>query len=177
MGFGSVVDKEVTIALVFEDLFEFLADLLPHGMEDFWFLGFLSEELEDLHESIDKFFKKLNLMFIRSFVVVVPVEDVFFEVGAFVVDGIETGEVIAVFLDLFEALLDGEGEVLDDGGDVFLAQGHFGLCLLLAGLHLGEWVTLNWEVKLMIEILFSLLINYIAYWGVYHWFLIFNQIY
>ena len=137
VGFGSVIDKEVAITLVFEDLFEFFANFLPHGVEDFWFLGFLSEELEDLHESIDKFFEKFDLMFVGGFVVVVPVEDVFFEVCAFVVDGVETGEVIAVFLDLFEALLDGEGEVLDDGGDVLLAQGHFGLCLLLAGLHLG----------------------------------------
>lgn len=137
MGFWSVIDKKVAIALVFQDLCELFANFLSHGMKDFWFLGFMPEELKYLHEPINKLFKELDLMLITSLVLIVPLEDIFFKVGAFVVDGVETGEVIAVFFNLFEALLDGEGEVLDDGGDVVLTQGVFGLGLLQGGLHFG----------------------------------------
>ncbi len=114
MGFGSVVDKKVAAALIFKDLFYFFADFLTHSLEDFGFLGFLSEEREDLHESINKFFEQFDLILLGGFVVVVSVENVFFKVSSFVVDGIEAGEVIAVFLDLFKTLLDGEREMLDD---------------------------------------------------------------
>jgi hypothetical protein len=78
MGFWSVVDKKVAAVLVFKDLFHFFADFLPHGLEDFWILGFLSEELKDLHESVNKFFEQFDLMLLGSFVVVVSVENVFF---------------------------------------------------------------------------------------------------
>jgi hypothetical protein len=121
MGFGSVVDKKVAAALIFKDLFYFFADFLTHSLEDFGFLGFLSEEREDLHESINKFFEQFDLILLGGFVVVVSVENVFFKVSSFVVDGIEAGEVIAVFLDLFKTLLDGEREMLDDVWDVILA--------------------------------------------------------
>ena len=56
--------------------------------------------------------------------------------------------------------------MFDDGGNVLLTEGLFGLWLLLVGLHLGLCFGGRGKVKLMREILFSLLINYIAYFGV-----------
>ena len=61
-------------------------------------------------------------MLIGSLVVIVAMKDVLFKVSSFVVDGVETGEIISVFFNFFKTLLDDEREVLDDGGDVFLAH-------------------------------------------------------
>ncbi len=138
MSFGSVVDKEVTAALVFDDLPEFFTDLFTHGMEYLRFLSFLPEKVKDLDEPLNKLFEQLDLMFIGGFIIIIPEKNVLLKIVAFIIDGVETGEVIAVFFNLLKALLNGEREVLDDGGDVLLAEGLFGLWLLLVGLHLGD---------------------------------------
>lgn len=106
MGFWSDIDKEMLMIFILNDLIKFLGDFLGHLLEDLRLISFLSEELKDLEESFNELLKKFDFVLIRCFVVVVFAENDFFNFGAVVDEGVETCEVIVIFLDLLESLLD-----------------------------------------------------------------------
>jgi hypothetical protein len=59
--------------------------------------------------------------------------------------------------------------VFDDGGDVLLTEGLFGLWLLMVGLHLGLCFGGMGKVKLMREILFFFIDKlYCVFWGLFN---------
>lgn len=86
MGFGPIVDKEMAIALVFDDLSEFFADLFAHCMEYLRFFGFLPEEVKDLNESFYKLFEQFDLMLIGGFTIMIPEKNVLLKIVALIIN-------------------------------------------------------------------------------------------
>lgn len=77
-------------------------------------------------------------MLIWSFILTVFMGDLFFDLWSVVIDGVETWEVIAIFLYFFKSLLDGEWKVFYQLGNILLFQDIDGLFRLLKILHEKE---------------------------------------